>query len=162
MSLKSGKKYLQEVPIHCQSMSFCLEHSWGGLPNLSLWTFMLLLFWACYVKLVSNFSCSWRRCWKAPYPFIIIVCTWHVVGSPFGSLDDWRKWSCSLVNRVEEEVCINFTDTIELGFTPVSLCITWSHDYCNLTDVSITAGDRLEVSSRFPWAISGELKYWHT
>lgn len=112
MSLKSGKKYLQEVHSHCQSTSFCSVCSWGRLPNLSLWTFTLLLFWAYYMKLVLNFSylCFWQRCWEILFPFTIFVCTWYIVGSPFGSLDEWRKWSCCSVNRGEKEVCTNFTD----------------------------------------------------
>lgn len=112
MSLRSGKKYLQEVHSHCWSASFCLVCSRGRSPNLSLWTVTLLLLWAYYIKLVLSFSylCFWRRCWAALFPFTIIVCTWHIVGSPFGSLDEWRRWSCSLVNRVEKEVCTTFTD----------------------------------------------------
>lgn len=122
MSLKSGKKYLQEVHSHCWSTAFCSVCSRARLPNLSLWTFTLLLFWAYYMKLALNFSylCFWQSCWEALFPFTIIVCPWYIVGSPFGSLDEWRKWSCCSVSRVEREVCTNFADH----------CWSWVHPCC--------------------------------
>lgn len=113
MSLKSGKTYLQEVHSHCWSTSFCLVCSGGRLPNFKPLTFhVTLILWAYCMKLVLNFSylCFCQRCWEALFPFTIIVCTRHIVGSPFGSLDEWRQWSCSLVIRVEKETYTNFTD----------------------------------------------------
>lgn len=40
-------------------------------------------------EMALNFSylCFWQRRWEVLFPFTIIVCTWHIVGSPFGMLD---------------------------------------------------------------------------
>ena len=135
MSLKSGKKYLEEVHRHCWSTSLGSVCSGGGWPKWSPWAFMLLL-WAYYMKLALNFSYwrFWQRRWEVLFPFTIIVCTWHIVGSPFGLLDAWRTRCCCLVffGGKRSLYRLDWSPLI-LGSPLFALCIMWPHDYCSLT-----------------------------